>query len=402
MKLSQAIIDRDKIDTEGKADFIAWDDELPGFGVRIREGGSRTFIVQYKTDTQNRRMTIGSVKNLSLMAARKQAKKELGKVALGQDPQAVKSEARQFGTFKAVAEDFIEFQTPRLRPASLYATRHYLMDYCKPLHAMKASDIKRTDIAAVLRGISKHGSVTADRARAALSKCFAWAIADGLCGETFVNPVIGTNKYADDAQPRDRVLTNAELAAIWNAVDDDDYGRIVKLLILTGARRNEIAMLEWEEVRGDLLSLPGERTKNGLHLDIPLAAMAREIIGERPDDPPRFVFGKRSGSGFSGFSKAKTLLDAKLKFTKPWRLHDIRRTVATEMNEHDIAEPHIIEACLNHISGAAKAGVAGVYNHAKYNPQKRKALDEWATLVSVILARASGANVERPQFGKGA
>jgi integrase len=125
---------------------------------------------------------------------------------------------------------------------------------------------------------------------------------------------------------------------------------------------------------------------------VPLSNPAKAIIEDQLNDrPSAFVFGQRSASGFSGFSKAKAQLDAKLPDMAPWQLHDIRRSVATGMAELGI-EPHIIEAILNHISGH-KGGVSGIYNRATYLEPKTKALDVWASHVAVIVAQASGGNV---------
>lgn len=396
MKLKKSTVGG--IDTQGKVDYIEWDDELPGFGLRIREGGSRTYIIQYKMGAQHRRMTIGAAAKLDPDQARRQAKRDLGRVALGQDPQGDKAAARATGTFRAIAKDFIAHQeTEKKRRAStIYSTTLYLMEYSKSLHALKPHAIGRAQVAAVLRSIANaHGAVSADRARAALSTMFAWAIGEGLCGDAYSNPVIGTNKHApapkeDDDKPG-RALSKKEVAAVWNAAGDDDYGRIVKLLLLTGARRSEIAKLEWDEIQDDLISLPGKRTKNHLRYDIPLTGLAREIIGSRPETLNKFVFGKR-GTGFSGFSKAKKLLDGRLHGVAPWRLHDLRHTVSTKLHEECGVQTHIVEACLNHVSGA-KAGVAGRYNHAEYNPQKRDAYDKWANYILMILAQAAGNNV---------
>ena len=124
MKLTQAVIDKGRIDTGGKADFIAWDDDLPGFGLRIREGGSRNYIIQYKIGGQQRRKTLGSTKEIQLDQARKLAKKDLGRVANGEDPQGEKNAARATAgeTFGAIADRFVEYQKERLRPSSLDST----------------------------------------------------------------------------------------------------------------------------------------------------------------------------------------------------------------------------------------------------------------------------------------
>jgi integrase len=167
-------------------------------------------------------------------------------------------------------------------------------------------------------------------------------------------------------------LSLAELAAVWRACGDDAYGAIVRLLILTGQRREEIGGLRFEEIGDGIIALPAGRAKNKRAHVIPLSAPAHTILAARP---PRseFVFGKV----FTSWSRGKYLLDTALD-TKlvPWTLHDLRRSVATGMAELGVA-PHIVEAVLNHVSGH-KAGVAGIYNRATYEKEKRAALATWA------------------------
>src|SRR5262245_3067024 len=174
MKLINGEIKR--IDTSGKADHIEWDDELKGFGLRIRQGAGRarrSWIIQYKIGAQNRRMVIGDADKLDPKQARAKAKKELAKVELGEDPQGEKKGAHKIGTFKGVAESFIEHQEKKGRRAStLKSSRLYLLGYCKPLHALQLNpgDVGREQITTVLKSIANaHGPVSADRARAALS-----------------------------------------------------------------------------------------------------------------------------------------------------------------------------------------------------------------------------------------
>src|SRR5262249_15591674 len=192
---------------------------------------------------------------------------------------------------------------------------------------------------------------TANRARSTLSSMFAWAIAEGLCES---NPIIGTN--VQEEKPRARVLTDAELAAIWKAAPDEDYGRIVKLLMLTGQRRDEIGALRWSEIDTDakLIALSSTRTKNGIEHQIPLSIEAIEILKGciRHRD---LLFGN-GPTGFAAWSRKKLAFD-KACGVKGWTIHDLRRTVATKMADIGV-QPHVIEAVLNHVSGH-KAGVAG-------------------------------------------
>jgi integrase len=213
-----------------------------------------------------------------------------------------------------------------------------------------------------------------------------------------MNPVVGTNKHYDGAKSRDRVLADRELSIIWDALPDSDYGQIVKLLILTGQRREEIGALQWPEIDLETrtIMLPPERTKNGRPHEVPLSKPALSILKSREKragrdtvfgDGPRRADGADADEewfgGFQGWSKCKAALDRQTASVGPWRLHDVRRTVATRMAELGI-QPHIIEALLNHVSGH-KAGVAGVYNRSSYGVEKRAALDLWGKYVQALV-----------------
>src|SRR5262249_30415278 len=161
-------------------------------------------------------------------------------------------------------------------------------------------------VAAHLRKIAEErGPVSADRARSNLSAMFAWAIGEGLCE---INPVMGTNKSHDE-KPGERVLSDAELAAIWKAAPAGDYGRIVKLLMLTAQRRDEIGSLRWSEIKEKQIELPPARTKNARSHDVPLSDMALAVLEDWPQRAKRdLVFGEGQG-GYSGWSRAKSNLD---------------------------------------------------------------------------------------------
>jgi integrase len=224
-----------------------------------------------------------------------------------------------------------------------------------------------------------------------LSSCFNWCAREGL---TDSNPAAFTNKRAEVS--RDRVLSDGEIRAIWNALPADDFGDIVKLLALTGQRRSEIADLSWNETdfeRG-LIVLPASRVKNGREHVIPMSGPVRAILEARQQIYGRdLVFGVRSDVGGFSFSAHKRRLDEALAgaVTKEWVLHDLRRTVATEMADQLAVQPHIIEAILNHASGH-KGGVAGVYNRAQYLAEKKQALERWADYV-VALVEGRSVNV---------
>lgn len=393
MRLCSADINRLEL-PPGKSDLIAFDDELPGFGIRLRAGGKRTWIAQYRSGGRTRRVTLGSVSTVAADKARKAAKTLLARVQLGSDPQAdrMEEQARAVVTVGSLGENYLEAQQDRvnrnkLSQRSLVESERYIKTAWKPLHDKPAHRLTRAQISDRFDEITKEkGAVTANRARSTLSAMFAWAMKKGKIES---NPVTGTEKHEEGS--RDRVLSGPELAAIWGACGNDDYSRIVKLLILTGQRRDEIASIRNSELQRDLRmwSLPAERTKNGLPHDVPLSGAA---LAELPParDGRDLLFGRAAGP-FSGWSRCKERLDARLTKASPdgkpipaWTLHDLRRSAATGMGEIGV-QPHIVEAVLNHISGVRR-GVAGTYNRAVYAAEKRNALDRWAAHVVALVS----------------
>jgi hypothetical protein len=227
MKLTQKVVDVLALPA-GKADKIYWDEKLAGFGFRIRllAGGKegRTWVCQYRNKAgATRRLLLGSAPPLKAEAARDMATKALGSVARGEDPQADERDRRGKDTFKAAVTKYVAFKQRELRPRSHYELTRYLTGgFFRPLHGMALDQIIRKHVADCLTDIELEcGPITAGRARAMLSAFFRWALGSGLCE---INPVVGTLKPAD-SQARERVLDDAELAAIWKACGDDDYGR---------------------------------------------------------------------------------------------------------------------------------------------------------------------------------
>src|SRR5262245_31333068 len=168
---------------KGKSDHIVWDDDVPGFGVRLREGGSRTWILQYKIGDKHRRMNLGAVKAVTLGVARKTAGNLYHRVKLGEDPAGDKAETKikAAETFEAIAGRFLEHQRSRLRPSSYEDVERHILTYAKPLHRLGLAKIQRRDIATVLTTVAKNnGATTSNRARSSLSTLFSWAMMTGL------------------------------------------------------------------------------------------------------------------------------------------------------------------------------------------------------------------------------
>ena len=367
---------------DGKTDVIFFDDTLPCFGYRLRLSHDRTkvlrsWVAQYKRAGATRRITLGSAEVLGAEAARAAAKKVLGRVALGGDPAADRRERRDKDrlSLRSVIDEYLALKSREVRPKTLREITRYLTGPAfKPLHGMPVDKVSRKDVASRLVAIIReHGPIVAVKARAALSTLFAWAMQAGLIEH---NPVIGTIQ-PKNSKPRERTLSDQELAAIWRACKDDDYGRIVRLLILLGTRRAEVGGMAWSEIDSEngRWRLPGERSKNSRPHTLPLMPMALDIIQSVPHLASRAqLFGARSNDGFTGWDDQKEVLDERSGVTA-WTLHDIRRSVATKMADIGV-QPHIIEEILGHTSGH-KSGVAGIYNRSVYEREVRAALAQW-------------------------
>ena len=396
----------------GKSEAFYWDAALPGFGLRAYASGRRQWVAQYRDGTgRTRRATFGDARTVELNEAREGARRLLSKVELGSDPQAEKQAARKAVRVGALVDAYLDVAKGRLKPSSLALVTLHLRKHAKPLHHEAAGEVGRAGIVKLLAGLIRDsGPVSANRVRSSLSAMWVWGLRSGTVEGD--NPVAHVPKPASEVA-RDRVLTDAELGLVWQATaGDHDHDRIVRLLMLTGARREEVGGMEWSEVDGPLWTLPRARSKNGLPHEVPLGPLALAHLSAKRKDRA-LVFGEGDG-GFSGWSRCKDRLDGRMAallskaFTErhgrapsadevtcpAWTLHDMRRTLSTWMNENGM-EPHVVEAVLNHVSGASKRGVAGVYNRAQYREPKRAALARWETHVRALtgLPDVAGENV---------
>ncbi|HEY8214357.1 MAG TPA: integrase arm-type DNA-binding domain-containing protein, partial [Methylocystis sp.] len=373
----------------GKSESIVFDDALPGFGVRLRASGAARWIYQFKVGAKQRRLTLGVYPALSVDQARGIASELSARVRLGGDPAAEKAESRAqlAKTFKAVVQKYLDYQKGEMRPRSYREIVRHLNVNAKPLHGETLAKINRTHIANLIAGLPANKF----HVHATLSAFFTWAMREGLID---VNPVAQTHR-PPKPESRERVLAQDEIRDVWRALEDDDFGDIVRLLVLSGTRRDEIGALQWQEVDLDaaLISLPGDRTKNKKPFDLPLSSAALSVLrGRERDDDRDFVFGRGRG-GFSGWSACKARLDVRIAELREaegrppmaaWTLHDLRRTFSTMAHDKLKIQPHVVEACLNHFSGH-RASVAGVYNRAQYREEKRQALAKWGDFIAGVV-----------------
>jgi integrase len=403
---------------EGKPDIQEFDDDLPGFGVRKFASGKVSLFVKYSVGKQQRRKTLGPWVLGTLPAIRKEAAVVLAQARLGKDvvgeakkAQQVAAKAKTLGELVPVylgVRERGDDGWKKLRRKSLGEVTRHLERAWEPLHGQPIEQITRQVVKARRDEIkTESGPPTANLAVAALSTFFGWAIeAEHYSGD---NPTTHIRRLQQNK--RKRTLANDELVDILacldaHAAEFGDFGPIVKLLMLTGQRRQEIGALEWLEIPPGKrqIELPGERTKNHVAHIVPLSEPALALLEGRAREG-HYVFGGNS-RGFVRWSQAKKMLDQRIAERRgsplpPWTIHDIRRTVATNLAEsrervtkkgnlelreyYSFAKPHIVEAVLNHVSGH-KAGVAGVYNAAEYLPEKRDALEQWAAHLMGLLS----------------
>jgi integrase len=238
-------------------------------------------------------------------------------------------------------------------------------------------EVRRNGVPGLVRRSDKPTEARARAMYACLSKMFSWLAQHRRVEK---NPCAEVHR-PDASVARDRILTDGEMAKFWSAASAEraDVSALLKLLLLTGCRLNEVAGMRRTELSADgsAWAIPGARTKNRRPHIVPLPPLARELIASVPC-AGELVFTTTGRTPVSGWSKVKRRLDSRMNIA-PWRLHDLRRTAATGMAELGIS-PHIVEAALNHVSGA-RAGVAGTYNRAAYAAEKKTALERWAMQV---------------------
>jgi integrase len=238
-------------------------------------------------------------------------------------------------------------------------------------------DIARRDVIALLEQIAADRPILANRVKAILSKFFGW-----LCERDVIaaSPCVGVKSPSEEVV-RDRVLSDDEIRRLWAAAEaiGGNAGAYVKLLVLTGQRRSEIAGLRWTEVDGDVLALPAERMKGKQIHIVPLSAQAATIIAAMPklDD---FVLG---GALRWRFHHVKRALDAHMSGIPKWVIHDVRRSTASGMARIGIAVP-VIEKILAHRSGTFR-GIVGTYQRHSFLPEMAAALQRWGDHIEQLV-----------------
>jgi integrase len=402
LSLTAAGVARLKPPKAGQLEY--YDRRLPSFGIRLSYQGSKSWFVMTRLDGKLIRVTLGKYPALSLANAREEARRVICISAAGKDPRRIRAEAKQKrqegrrNTFQACADEFLERHVERRLRVSTHREYHRILKgHDTRIWRNRAiSEISKRDVLDVIEGIEGRGSPGASkRALVYLRKFFNW------CAERDIITTPPTDRLRPPHPEvkRDRVLTDVELRYLLRALDYEQslFGPLIRLLLLTGQRRAEVAGMSWSELRDfgsnhPLWEIPGHRTKNKrVHL-VPLSPVACRLLSALPHVSD-LIFTTTGDTPMSGFGKVKARLETRIDAFRdvdglqpmaPWTLHDLRRTMVTVMNEKLGISPHIVEAVVNHVSGLAKAGVAGVYNRALYLEHRRQALNSWQDWLSRV------------------
>jgi integrase len=381
------------------ADGYLWDSEAKGFGCKATPGGKKVFIVQYRLGGRAgkaQRVTLGIHGKITADQARKMALAELGKVADGQDPAAAKRDERRKlsgETFEAVAARYLSMNGKNNK--TWPETRRILdRDAIPALGNRPMAVITRGEVAALLDRKAQHSQSGARAVFAQLRPLFKWALD---------REIIERNPIADLKGPaplddRKRKLDHAEIRAFWKATCAFDYpwAPFFRLLLLTGQRREEVSGMRWAEINLDkgFWRLPSkeeyqpQRTKNGEEHFVDLSAQALAILNGLPGSRQGLVFTTTGKTPISGFSKVKARLDALMAARldgqlRPWRNHDLRRTVSTLMGEDLGIAPAVIDRIQNHTTGL-KANMRGPYQLQQLLGPRRDALLRWGEHVEQL------------------
>jgi integrase len=376
-----------------------------GFGVRVTSGGARAFILNYRLRGREHRYTIGAWPDWSALKAVREARALRQRIDRGENPLDDRTPAPELKTVSTVLDEFVtRYVRSKEKPLrSAGAIKSALDRLVKPrIGKLGIYELRRSHIAELLDVIEdKAGPVMADRCRAYVRKALNWyAERDDQFNLNAAIVRVKPRANAKD-RARTRVLSDDEIRLIWPLLDKaGTFGAIVKTLLLTAQRRDEVAHLNRKEIDKDgIWTIPAERYKTKKPNHVPLSKVALDIIHAQPKlDNCDYVFPSRAGTSFSGFGKPKASLDkavlAKLKEHAKdaekveqlpnWTLHDLRRTAKTLMARAGV-RPDISERVLGHVI----AGVEGTYDRYSYAEEKRDALEKLGAMIDQILKHNS-------------
>jgi integrase len=389
------------------------DGRITGLYLVLQPSGAKSWALRYRAAGKPAKLTLGPYPALDLANARRRAQEALGELASGKNPAAEKKAAREAqkaanstgDRVETVAASFIQKYVKRNVGDSWAreAERLLTKEINPKFGSKRLGEVKKSDIHDMVDEIVDRGApIVANRTLAVFRRLCNWAVERGVIDASPCDKI----KAPATEESRDRVLSDNEVRLAWAAFERVGwpFGQIAQLLLLTGARRDEITSGRWSEIdlEATAWTIAKERSKNGVAYEIPLSDAAIAILKSLPrigDRKDALVFSTTGRTAVSGFSRAKDAIDnvmlgargAEVEALDRWTFHDLRRTAASGMAGLGIA-PHVVEAVLNHKSGTIK-GVAAVYNRYSYATEKRAALDAWARRLDAIVTGRDSSNV---------
>lgn len=384
---------------------VVWDSVLPGHGIRVTETGHRSFVVARTLAGTRPKLvwvTLGQHPLMTLEQARDAAREALGLLARGIHPKEAMAQRRQEqdrqrqDTFGAVAETFLALHVARLR-TSREVTALIRQRLIARWSDLPLASVTRRDVVTLLDEL--RGQPHAARhTLSAIRRLYSWAIERGVYGiEASPCDRLRASSLIGAVASRDRVLSDAELRSVWQATArlGPPHRQFLRILLLTGQRRREIANASWGEIDGDMLVIPAARMKAGIAHTAPLTRAVLDELAMLPRGDGPFIFSTTGGRRpISGFSFLKNQIDALTGPLPPWSFHDLRRTVRTRMAMLGVPAIHA-EMVIAH----RQQGIHAVYDRHSYDAEIRAALDKWERVLLAIVgeAPAGGAVVPFPR-----
>ena len=360
--------------------YDIFDASQPGFGVRVATSGAISWVLLTRQNGTRKRVTIGRYPALSLSKAR-----ELARAAQSEIQEGTFGQKKAPMTFSAAIEDWYA-REQRARKSFSQVEQAMALHVLPYLGRHEFDQVTKADLMRVVDRVADQGKLTqANRVRAFVTRFFNWAVERDLVA---ASPATSLPKPAVEIS-RDRVLSMTELHAVWHTADQMGFpfGRIVQILILTAQRRDEVAGMRWSELdlERDRWVISKDRAKNGKDHIVHLSSQAIAILASLPKrEDCDFVFSTTGQTAVSGFSRAKAAIDVRSGVTG-WRLHDLRRSVATYMADDLKIAPVVVDRILNHVTGSLR-GVAAVYQRSEFLADRKVALETWGLLVEKLFA----------------
>ena len=388
-KLTDAFLRTVKPPSEAQVEY--WDTLTPGFGVRVSYGGRKAFVVLTRIGGKLQRFTLGAYPKKALGEARDAAERIIKDATKGISPKEREAEDRRKAqsdrrnTFQAVAEEFMADHAKNLRTKD-EMQRMIDVDLLPQWGDKPIASITRADVKAIIREKARNAPIAANRLLSLISKIFTWALDEEIIQ---ASPAVRLKRPAEE-QERERSLTDEEIRKLWPVFTALGYpfGHGLKFLLVTGQRRGEVSGMKWTEIDGDGWNIPGTRAKSKQGHRVPLSTLALEILEETPRIGDYVFMSGRGLNPLEGWEGAKRRVDSFLtKPIEPWRIHDLRRTMATQMRSLGI-DRLVVSKLLNH----AESGITKAYDRYAADPEKAAAMERWSDRLKEII---SGEKSER-------